>query len=57
MTLRTFLVVASLALSVAIGCTIAFFYQGDAARAAVGNERVGGPLIGLSLDTLKEERW
>lgn len=57
MTLRTFLVVASLAPSVAIGCTIAFFYQGDAARAAVGNERVGGPLIGLSLDTLKEERW
>src|SRR5215204_5233875 len=55
MNIRTALVVVSCALSVIIGLVIA---RGGVAKggagAVVGNRR---PLIGLSLDTLKEARW
>jgi len=53
MTLRAFLVTASLVLSVTIGWVISLGAT-PAAKTAAQRER---PLIGLSLDTLKEERW
>ena len=54
MNLRTILVVVSLLLSVAIGLTLA----GVGDRAAGSSRAANGPVvIGLSLDTLKEERW
>jgi D-xylose transport system substrate-binding protein len=52
MTLRTGLVVLSMALSLAIGWTVSKGTQ----QATTG--KIGGPVrIGLSLGTLKEERW
>ena len=53
MTLRAFLVTASFILSVTIGWVISL---GGAPVAKAGAQRER-PLIGLSLDTLKEERW
>ena len=52
LTARNWLVVASLAVSVAIGLTLGRKGGGPVASGATGR-----PLIGLSLDTLKEERW
>jgi D-xylose transport system substrate-binding protein len=52
MTARSFLVLLSLALSVALGLLLA---RGDGA-AEVADKRAQ-PRIGLSLDTLKEARW
>jgi D-xylose transport system substrate-binding protein len=52
LTARNWLVVASLAVSVALGLTLA--RRGGSPAAAGPSAR---PLIGLSLDTLKEERW
>ena len=52
LTVRDRLVVASLAVSVALGLTLA---RGGGGAAAPGP--AARPLIGLSLDTLKEERW
>lgn len=49
---RNWLVVASFILSAALGFTLARGGRGPAAAAASAR-----PLIGLSLDTLKEERW
>src|SRR5687768_15171260 len=54
MTLRSALVVVSLALSVVIGLVIA---RGGAATVGGGGGDDDRLLIGLSLDTLKEERW
>ncbi|MES2569228.1 MAG: substrate-binding domain-containing protein [Verrucomicrobiota bacterium] len=56
MRLRIFLVIVSCILSVLIGLAIA---RGGGRRdgAATGNQPRTRPLIGLSLDTLKEERW
>ncbi len=51
MTLRTGLVTLSLLLSLALGWTVA--NRGPATQRATA----GTPLIGLSLGTLKEERW
>ena len=48
---RNWLVVASLVVSIAIGLTLS---QGGRGSGAAPR---GRPLIGLSLDTLKEERW
>jgi len=53
LTARNWLVVASFAVSVALGLTLA--HRGGNGPAAAGSS--GRPLIGLSLDTLKEERW
>lgn len=50
---RVVLVVSSLVLSVAIGWVVARS-GGEGKSGAVGRSR---PLIGLSMDTLKEERW
>ena len=50
---RNWLVVASFAISVALGLTLARRGGGGPASAVPSNR----PLIGLSLDTLKEERW
>jgi D-xylose transport system substrate-binding protein len=58
MNIRTALVVVSCALSVIIGLVVARGGAGGNARAGAGG--VGAkqrPLIGLSLDTLKEARW
>jgi D-xylose transport system substrate-binding protein len=52
LTARNWLVVASFAVSVALGLTLA---RGGRGPAAAGPS--ARPLIGLSLDTLKEERW
>jgi D-xylose transport system substrate-binding protein len=52
MTARNWLVVASLALSAAIGAVLG---RGGRGTAAAGPG--GRPLIGISMDTLKEERW
>lgn len=52
LTARNWLVVASLAVSAALGLTLG---RGRGAAAAPGAG--ARPLIGLSLDTLKEERW
>ena len=52
LTARNWLVVASFAVSVALGLTLA--RRGGGPVAAGPSAR---PLIGLSLDTLKEERW
>ncbi|MDE2142268.1 MAG: substrate-binding domain-containing protein [Elusimicrobia bacterium] len=52
LTARNWLVVASLIVSVALGATLA---RGGRGPAAAGPS--ARPLIGLSLDTLKEERW
>ncbi|MBI3565626.1 MAG: substrate-binding domain-containing protein [Elusimicrobia bacterium] len=52
LTARNRLVVASLAVSVALGLTLGKGRGGGASAA-----KSGRPLIGLSLDTLKEERW
>lgn len=55
MTPRTLLVTVSLALSVAIGSLLHLSHRRpDASPAAVAAD---GVLIGLSMDTLKEERW
>src|SRR4051812_43466054 len=56
MSFKSFLVVASLALSVLIGLVIVrgSAAHGDAASASSGSKVVK---IGLSLDTLKEARW
>src|SRR5277367_5914851 len=51
---RNWLVVASLAVSVALGLTLARRGGGGGPASAGPSHR---PLIGLSLDTLKEERW
>lgn len=52
---RLLLVTASLVLSVLIGIVIA---RRGGAPGATGRTDAGGPpLVGLSLDTLKEERW
>lgn len=51
MTLQSFLVLFSLALSVALGLVLA---QG---RGPAGGSKRGRPRIELSLDTLKEARW
>lgn len=53
MNIRNILMVASLALSVLIGLVIARGGSGGGGAAATGE----APLIGLSLDTLKEARW
>lgn len=55
LTARNWLVVASLIVSVALGLTLRG-RGGDGAGPAAGAGG-GRPLIGLSLDTLKEERW
>jgi D-xylose transport system substrate-binding protein len=52
LTARNWLVVASMLVSVAFGLTLSRGARGPAAAAVSGR-----PLIGLSLDTLKEERW
>jgi D-xylose transport system substrate-binding protein len=53
MHLRSALVVVCLLLSVAIGVVLS-----RSGRGAGGGTKTGGPLqIGLSMDTLKEERW
>jgi len=52
---RIVLVTASLVLSVLIGAVIA--RRGGAAAGSAGRPERNQPLIGLSLDTLKEERW
>jgi len=52
LTARNWLVVASLLVSAALGLTLARGGRGPAAAAPSAR-----PLIGLSLDTLKEERW
>ncbi|MDE2490196.1 MAG: substrate-binding domain-containing protein [Elusimicrobia bacterium] len=52
LSVRSWLVVASFAVSVVLGVVLA---RGGAAPAA--SRRAQRPLIGLSLDTLKEERW
>ena len=52
LTARNWLVVASFAASAALGLTLARRGGGPAAPSASAR-----PLIGLSLDTLKEERW
>lgn len=52
MTARSWLVVASFAVSVAVGWSLS-----RGGRAPVVAGPAGRPLIGLSLDTLKEERW
>jgi D-xylose transport system substrate-binding protein len=54
MTVRSFLVVLSLALSVALGSLLA---RGGAGPVAEGKGARVRPRIGLSLDTLKEARW
>jgi D-xylose transport system substrate-binding protein len=56
MNIRTALVVVSCALSVIIGLVVA---RGGQASAGPGGGASGNrkPLIGLSLDTLKEARW
>lgn len=54
MNLRNILMVASLVLSVLIGLVIA---RGGSSAAGGGGTGGGEPLIGLSLDTLKEARW
>ncbi|MDE2490302.1 MAG: substrate-binding domain-containing protein, partial [Elusimicrobia bacterium] len=51
LSVRSWLVVASFAVSVAVGLVLA---RGGA---KAGPARRGRPLIGVSLDTLKEERW
>ncbi len=51
---RLLLVVASLVLSVLIGTVLARRGPGGG---AVPGRAAGPPLVGLSLDTLKEERW
>lgn len=53
MTARNWLVVASLLVSVALGLALGRGGRGPAAAAGPSAR----PLIGLSLDTLKEERW
>ncbi|HEX4046771.1 MAG TPA: substrate-binding domain-containing protein, partial [Elusimicrobiota bacterium] len=53
LTARNWLVVASLAVSAALGLTLA--RRGGVGKTAAGP--AARPLIGLSLDTLKEERW
>jgi D-xylose transport system substrate-binding protein len=55
MDVRNILMVISLGLSVTIGLVIA--RGGHAAGTAGTPAGAGGPLIGLSLDTLKEPRW
>ncbi len=52
---RNVLVVVSLVLSVVIGFVLS--RQGAPAATSVGGAKAGKPKIGLSLDTLKEERW
>jgi D-xylose transport system substrate-binding protein len=52
LTARNWLVVASFAVSVALGLTLGRGGRGPAAAGPAAR-----PLIGLSLDTLKEERW
>lgn len=52
---RLLLVTGSLVLSVLIGTVIA--RRGGKAAGPVGGASSGPPRIGLSLDTLKEERW
>ncbi len=52
LSVRSWLVVASFAVSVVLGLVLA---RGGYAPAAA--RATGRPLIGLSLDTLKEERW
>ncbi|MEY4513762.1 MAG: D-xylose transporter subunit XylF, partial [Pseudomonadota bacterium] len=54
MTVRSFLVVLSLALSVALGFLLA--HGGGSAQGGTATARTR-PRIGLSLDTLKEARW
>ena len=54
MTVRSFLVVFSLALSVALGLLLARAGVGQPGAGVHGRTR---PRIGLSLDTLKEARW
>lgn len=53
LTARNWLVVGSLAVSVALGLTLGRGHGGGATAAGP----TARPLIGLSLDTLKEERW
>jgi D-xylose transport system substrate-binding protein len=55
MTVRTFLVLFSLALSIALGLLLA--RGGSADVAHDGAARRARPRLGLSLDTLKEARW
>lgn len=58
MSSRNLLMVASLALSVLIGVTLANRGRADAAdRAASGARGAAPPIVGLSMDTLKEARW
>jgi D-xylose transport system substrate-binding protein len=62
MNIRNILMVASLALSVLIGLVIARGGQGGSSGGSSGGSRgtsatSTAPLIGLSLDTLKEARW
>jgi D-xylose transport system substrate-binding protein len=52
LTLRTLLVLASLALSIALGLTL-----GRGGSGTSGQKQPGQITIGLSLDTLKEARW
>src|SRR5579859_2364550 len=53
LTARNWLVISSLAVSVALGLTLSRGARGGEAAATP----TARPLIGLSLDTLKEERW
>ncbi|MDB4977245.1 MAG: xylF [Myxococcaceae bacterium] len=55
MTVRSFLVLLSLGLSIALGCLLAA--RQAPASAGDGQSRRARPRIGLSLDTLKEARW
>ena len=52
LTARNWLVVASLFVSIALGLTL-----GRGGRGPAAADPAARPLIGLSLDTLKEERW
>jgi D-xylose transport system substrate-binding protein len=57
MSLRNILLVISLLLSVLIGAAMALRSGGDSAGAGGAKPTGKAPTIGLSLDTLKEERW
>jgi D-xylose transport system substrate-binding protein len=57
MNVRIGLLVASLALSVAIGWVVAQGRGNAASAATERGDRTRRPLLGLSLDTLKEARW
>jgi D-xylose transport system substrate-binding protein len=57
MNVRNVLMVTSLVLSILIGVVIARGGQGSAAGAEGASGAGAKPLIGLSLDTLKEARW